>query len=93
MKFKILKSLLFIPILLGIIPLSSCGEIKTNKLTIAEVTHSIFYAPLYVAKNKGYFKDVGIDIDIITTPGADKVMVSLLSNDSQIGLMGISLQR
>ena len=84
---------LLLILLLASIPLTGCGKIKTNKLTIAEVTHSIFYAPLYVAKNKGYFKDVGIDIDIITTPGADKVMASLLSNDSQIGLMGISLQR
>ena len=80
---------LLLILLLASIPLTGCvREIKTNKLTIAEVTHSIFYAPLYVAKNKGYFKDVGIDIDIITTPGANKVMVSLLSNDSQIGLMG-----
>lgn len=68
MKFKILKLLLFIPILLGIIPLSSC-ENNENKLVIAEVTHSIFYAPMYVAKNKGFFKDEGLDVEIVTTPG------------------------
>ena len=87
MKFKILKLLLFIPILLGIIPLSSC-ENNENKLVIAEVTHSIFYAPMYVAKNKGFFKDEGLDVEIVTTPGADKVMASLLSKDASIGLMG-----
>ncbi len=60
-------------------------------ITVAEVTHSIFYAPLYVSKNKGYFKDA--DINIITTSGADKTMASLLSKDSQIGLIVISLLR
>lgn len=68
MKLKIIKFLLFIPMLLGIIPLSSCNR-NENKLTIAEVTHSIFYAPMYVAKNKGYFEEVGLEVEIITTPG------------------------
>ena len=87
MKLKIIKFLLFVPMLLGIIPLSSCNR-NENKLTIAEVTHSIFYAPMYVAKNKGYFEEVGLEVDIITTRGADKVMAALLSKDAQIGLMG-----
>ena len=43
---------------------------------------------MYVAKNKGYFDEVGLEVDIITTPGADKVMAALLSKDAQIGLMG-----
>ena len=81
-------NLLLIPILLSSIPLSACGNINTNKITIAEVTHSLFYAPLYIAENAGFFDEVGLDIDIITTPGADKVMSALLSKDAQIGLMG-----
>ena len=52
MKSKIIKFLLFIPLLLGIVPLSSCKN-DDNKITIAEVTHSLFYAPMYVAKEKG----------------------------------------
>lgn len=84
-KKKILSFIFIIPLLF--ISLISCSN-KKNTLTVAEVTHSIFYAPLYVAKNKGYFKDEGLDISIITTPGADKTMASLLSKDSQIGLMG-----
>ena len=81
-------NLLLIPILLSSIPLSACGNINTNKITIAEVTHSLFYAPLYIAENAGFFDEVGLDIDIITTPGADKVMSALLSKDADIGLMG-----
>ncbi|MBE6132042.1 MAG: ABC transporter substrate-binding protein [Erysipelotrichaceae bacterium] len=87
MKFKFIKKLLLLPFILGILPLGSCSR-NENKLTIAEVTHSVFYAPMYVAKNKGYFDEVGLEVDIITTPGADKVMAALLSKDAQIGLMG-----
>ena len=63
---------------------------KTNltKVKVAEVAHSIFYAPQYVAINKGYFKDEGIDIDLILTPGADKVTAAVLSGDVEIGFCG-----
>ena len=80
-----IKNILLIPMML--FSLASCNN-DDHKITIAEVTHSLFYAPLYVAKNAGFFNDVGLDIDIVTTPGSDKVMASLLSKDAQIGLMG-----
>jgi len=67
--------------------LTACRGNK-NKLTIAEVTHSVFYAPQYAAMELGYFEDEGIEIDLVLTPGADKVMAALLSKDAQIGLMG-----
>ncbi len=85
-----IKNILLIPMML--FSLASCNK-NDNKITIAEVTHSLFYAPLYIAKNAGFFNDVGLDIDIVTTPGSDKVMASLLSKDAQIGLMGNSLKR
>lgn len=87
MKNKLIKFLLFIPLLIGSTLFSSCTKNK-NKITIAEVTHSIFYAPQYVALEKGFFKDEGLEVDLITTPGADKTMAALLSKDAQIGLMG-----
>ena len=61
---------------------------KADKITVAEVTHSIFYAPFYVAIEKGYFKDDGLDIKVVLTSGADKVSASVLSGDAQIGLAG-----
>lgn len=87
MKRNLTKGLFFFPLLLGLIPLTGCTK-KENTLTVAEVTHSIFYAPMYVAKNAGYFEEEGIDIDIITTPGTDKVMAALISKEADIGLMG-----
>ncbi len=67
--------------------LSSCSQ-SENKITVAEVTHSIFYAPMYVAQSKGFFKEEGLTVNFITTPGADKTMAALLSKEAQIGLMG-----
>lgn len=63
-------------------------EEKLTDVTLAEVTHSIFYAPMYVAIEKGYFKDNGINLDLILTPGADKVSASVLSGDADIGFAG-----
>ena len=66
------------------------GKPKSNlkHIKVAEVTHSIFYAPQYVAKHLGYFQEEGLDVEFILTPGADKVTASVLSNDVQIGLAG-----
>ena len=59
-----------------------------NSIKIAEVTHSVFYAPLYVAIEEGYFRNENIDIKLILTPGADKVSAAVLSGDVQIGFAG-----
>ena len=59
-----------------------------TKVKLAEVTHSIFYAPQYVAIEKGFFEEEGIDIDLILTPGADKVSAAVLSGDVNIGFAG-----
>lgn len=61
---------------------------KVQKVTLAEVAHTIFYAPQYVAIEKGYFEDYGIDIDLILTAGADKVTATLLSGDADVGFCG-----
>lgn len=59
-----------------------------NKVVLAEVAHSIFYAPQYAAISEGYFKEEGIDLELVLTPGADAVMASVLSGDVQIGFSG-----
>ena len=61
---------------------------NNTKVKVAEVTHSIFYAPFYVSIENGYFKENGIDIDLILTSGADKVSAAVLSGDVNIGLAG-----
>ena len=65
-----------------------CGKKDNNKIRISEVTHSVFYAPLYVAMNNGYFEDEGLEIELTNAGGSDTVMSSLISNSADIGLMG-----
>lgn len=63
-------------------------ESNLTKIRLAEVTHSMFYAPLYVAIEEGYFEEEGIEIELILTPGADKVSAAVLSNDVEVGFAG-----
>lgn len=63
-------------------------SIKQEKIVLAEVTHSIFYAPLYVAIENGYFEKNNINLKLILTSGADKVSAAILSGDAQIGFAG-----
>lgn len=64
------------------------GETRLTKVTLNEVAHSIFYAPMYVAVEEDYFKDEGIDLELVTGFGADKTMTAVLSGQADIGFMG-----
>lgn len=66
---------------------TTSGE-NLTKLTVSEVTHSVFYAPQYLAINLGFFEEEGLDVELINSAGADKVMTAVLSNDVQIGFAG-----
>lgn len=70
------------------VALESSGDIDMKKVVLNEVAHSIFYAPMYVAIEEGYFAEEGIDLELVTGFGADKVMTSVISGESQIGFMG-----
>lgn len=71
-----------------IVSLSGCASEKVKKITVAEVTHSVFYAPQYVALEAGFFEEEGLEVDLLLTQGADKTMAALLSGEAQIGFMG-----
>lgn len=74
--------------LLVLIALSACSQDTTQKVRLAEVTHSIFYAPEYVALEKGFFADEGLDVELTTTWGGDKTMTALLTDGADIALVG-----
>lgn len=61
---------------------------QPTKVTLNEVAHSIFYAPQYVAIEKGYFADQGLEVELVTGFGADKVLTALISGEADIGFMG-----
>lgn len=68
--------------------LFACNSPSDNVIRLNEVTHSVFYAPLYVAINEGYFEEVGLTIDLTNGGGADKSMTAVISGQADVGLMG-----
>jgi NitT/TauT family transport system substrate-binding protein len=67
--------------------LSACGQ-SDNVIKINEVTHSVFYAPLYLAEGLGYFEDEGINIELTNGGGADSTMAAVLSGGADVGFCG-----
>ncbi|WP_096202601.1 ABC transporter substrate-binding protein [Bacillus sp. FJAT-45350] len=89
MKRKItLFSLISLLILGSLLAGCSSSSNDMEKVRLAEVTHSIFYAPLYIAIGEGFFEEEGIEIDLTTTWGGDQTMVTLLSGGADIALVG-----
>ena len=92
-KIIILICLIIILIVGTLIVLSINKQSNKNnngltKIKVAEVAHTIFYAPAYAAMSKRYFEDEGIEIDLILTAGADKVTAAVLSGDVDVGFCG-----
>lgn len=89
MKNKIILLILFVIILVILFVLfPSNKDNNNNKIKVAEVTHSIFYAPQYVSISEGFFEEEGIDIELMLISGADKVTAAVLSGDVDIGFCG-----
>ncbi len=88
---KILLSVgVFALLIFGLFGLLNRKEETVNKkIVISEVTHSLFYTPFYVSIHNDYFKDEGIDVEVILTSGADKVAAAVLSGDANVGLSGL----
>ena len=74
--------------LLLCLPIVGCGKKADNTIRLNEVTHSIFYAPQYLAMEMGFFEDEGLTVELTNGGGADKSMTALLSGGADIGLMG-----
>jgi len=68
--------------------LAACSSAQSTKITLAEVTRSVFYTPQYVALEKGFFEEEGLDVELQTTWGGDKTMTALLSDHADIALVG-----
>ncbi|NLH97418.1 MAG: ABC transporter substrate-binding protein [Clostridiaceae bacterium] len=86
---KFVRVLLAVLLAISIImSFTACKEKDLVKIRLNEVTHSIFYAPQYVALNLGFFEEEGLSIELINGQGADKVMTAVLSNQADIGFSG-----
>ena len=93
---KTIMIIILIAVIIGIITAvvininknSTKDENATKLVRLNEVTRSVFYAPQYVAIAQGYFKEKGIEVEITTGQGADKVMTAVLAGQSDIGFAG-----
>lgn len=88
-RFIVMLSILILLVVLTIICFLSKNNTNDDekmKLKVAEVTHSVFYAPWYVALHNGYLDD--FDIEVVLTSGANNVAAAVLSGDAEIGLCG-----
>src|SRR5690625_4068802 len=65
-----------------------CQTNEVTKIELAEVTRSVFYAPQYIALEKGFFEEEGLDVNLQTTWGGDKTMTALLADHADIALVG-----
>ena len=86
---KVISITLMISLMLSLF-LTGCGEKNSGnkEVVLNEVAHSIFYAPMYVAIEEGYFEEAGIELTLVTGFGADKTMTAVLSGEADIGFMG-----
>lgn len=92
MKKTIVSIILFLTVIviliIGIFQNKDDNNTNLTKITVAEVAHSIFYAPQYAAISEGFFEEEGLEIELVLTPGADAVMAAVLSGDVEIGFSG-----
>lgn len=97
MEVKVLKKFIGLILICLVVVISCVAIVKINSeddsaklthITVAEVAHSVFYAPQYVAHGLGYFEEEGLGVEIVLTSGADNVMAAVLSGDADIGFSG-----
>ncbi len=94
MKKAILSLMLVAGLTLSL--LTGCGNTakptetkkELTKVTVSEVARSVFYAPQYAAITQGFFAEEGLDVELVTGQGADKVMTAVLAGQVDIGFSG-----
>lgn len=85
---KKIRLLLLIVLMAVSLLLCSCGSDTKDKVSLSEVTRSVFYAPQYVAINQGFFEEEGVTLELSNGQGADKVMTAVISGQVDIGFSG-----
>ncbi|KGR83971.1 hypothetical protein CD32_14900 [Lysinibacillus odysseyi 34hs-1 = NBRC 100172] len=88
MKRLVRSSFLVAIAFMTLLVLASCGKEELQEVKVGEVTRSIFYAPQYVAIEKGFFEEEGLKVDLKTIAGGDKTMTALLSGGIDVALVG-----
>jgi NitT/TauT family transport system substrate-binding protein len=71
---------------------------NTTSVTIAQTADFFLYAPIYIARDAGFFRQQGLDARIVSTGGDEKSWAAVLSGSAQFGVgdptfVAISAQR
>jgi NitT/TauT family transport system substrate-binding protein len=53
-------------------------------------THGFLYSPVYIAKDKGFFEQEGLDVEVVITGGGSKVMAAVIGGSAQVGATALS---
>lgn len=86
--FRVLELTLISAVMVAFAAGCGKGNSKTEKISLCEVTHSVFYAPLYATIELGYFEEEGLEMELINGGGADKVMTAVIAKQADIGFAG-----
>jgi len=84
---KMLRRSVLACLALAMVSLPAAAQ-PVRKIKFMEVIHSLFYSPLYIAIGKGFFKDNGLEFDLVAAQGSDKATAALLSGAAEIVLTG-----
>ena len=69
-------------------PFAQAQTAAMTTVSYMEVIRSIFYLPSYIAMEKGYFKEEGLDVKMDTGWGTAKVIPPFISGQRDIVLLG-----
>jgi len=70
---------------------SMAAKAELQKIKVSEAIHGIFFLPLYVAHGKGFFKDEGLDVELLTAQAGPLAMQALLAGQVQFCATGHGL--
>lgn len=67
-------------------PAAPASANKTEEVTVAQYGHVFLYMPLYVAADKGFFREEGLDVKVVSTGGDEKTFAAVSSGAAQFGV-------
>ena len=62
------------------------AEQELEEVKVAQFADVFLYMPLYLADGKGFFKEQGLSVKLISTGGDDKTFAAVISGDAHFGI-------
>ncbi len=68
---------------------SKAAPEKTYSLTVSGINGSVNFTPIYIAEEKGFFKDAGLEVNTLLFDNGPVQMEALASNSWDLGATGV----